>query len=97
MSKAILVTGATGKQGGAVVKALIAANPNFRLLAVTRDETSNAAVKLADKSEEVFLVQGDLDDTDGIFKEAEKVTTLPIWGVFSVQVRLRLDNTITMI
>lgn len=85
-SKAILVTGATGKQGGAVIRALTAANPDIRLLAVTRDETSAAAEKVAAESEEVFLVQGDLDDTDAIFKEAEKVTTLPIRGVFSVQV-----------
>lgn len=88
MSKAILITGATGKQGGAVIKALLAANSGFQLLAVTRDKASASAQRLASKSGQISLVQGNLNDTESIFKEAKKITSLPIWGVFSVQVRL---------
>ncbi|KAL2113613.1 hypothetical protein VUR80DRAFT_3301 [Thermomyces stellatus] len=85
MSKAILITGATGKQGGAVIKALLAANSGFQLLAVTRDKASASAQRLASKSGQISLVQGNLNDTESIFKEAKKITSLPIWGVFSVQ------------
>ena len=89
MSRAILVTGATGKQGGAVVKALLSSDSNFHLLAVTRSKDSGAAQKLSLKPR-VSLVQGNLDDTEAIFEDAKKATSLPIWGVFSVQVLLQL-------
>lgn len=37
MSKTVLITGATGKQGGSVVTALLKAKADFEILAVTRD------------------------------------------------------------
>lgn len=86
MNRAILVTGATGKQGGAVIKALLADKAGFRILAVTRDTNSPSAKRLAAKSSDITLVQGDLNDTEAIFKAAEQATSHPIWGVFSVQV-----------
>jgi hypothetical protein len=85
MSRAILITGATGKQGGAVIKALLASKSDFQLLAVTRDINSSSARRLLATSPQVSLVQGDLDDTDSIFKSANQASSLPIWGVFSVQ------------
>ena len=85
MSRAILVTGATGKQGGAVIKALLSSESDFRILAVTRSMESGSAQKLA-ADPRVTLVQGNLDDTEAIFEEAKKATALPIWGVYSVQV-----------
>jgi NAD(P)-dependent dehydrogenase (short-subunit alcohol dehydrogenase family) len=88
MTKAILVTGATGKQGGAVVKALLEA-PNaadYTILAVTRKPESASATKLVEKG--VKIVQGDLNDVPAIFESAKKVASMPIWGVFSVQVRV---------
>lgn len=81
MSKSILVTGATGKQGGAVIRALLAAGTDANILAVTRNLSSESAKALAAQSSKIKLVQGDLDDPSSIFKSAG----LPIWGVFSVQ------------
>lgn len=86
MSRALLITGATGKQGGSVINALLARNADFKILAVTRDAASASAQRLAAKSPKISIVQGNLDDTDSVFQNAKKVTPLPIWGVFSVQV-----------
>ncbi|KAH6615880.1 hypothetical protein B0J18DRAFT_459823 [Chaetomium sp. MPI-SDFR-AT-0129] len=85
MNRAILVTGATGKQGGALIRALLNEKAGFRILAVTRDSNSPSAKRLAAKSSDITLVQGNLDDTEAIFKSAERTTSHPIWGVFSVQ------------
>ncbi|KAJ0147318.1 Uncharacterized protein HZ326_10066 [Fusarium oxysporum f. sp. albedinis] len=66
MSRAILVTGATGNQGGAVIDALLSRKPSdFLLLAVTRDAKSPSAQSLAAKSpSSIRLVEGDLDSSD---------------------------------
>ncbi|KAF9888630.1 hypothetical protein FE257_008562 [Aspergillus nanangensis] len=94
MTIALLITGATGKQGGAVVDSLIAQNGDVEILAVTRNAQSGTAQKLAQKSNKIKLVQGDLDDPAGIFQNAKKVTSMPIWGVFSVQtVNMGKDGT----
>ncbi|CAM1506063.1 Fc.00g057040.m01.CDS01 [Cosmosporella sp. VM-42] len=85
MSRVLLITGATGKQGGSVIKALISRNADFKILAVTRDPTSPAAKRLAASSSSISLIQGNLDETDAIFNIAKKATEAPIWGVFSVQ------------
>lgn len=87
MNRAILVTGATGKQGGALIKSLLADKAPFRILAVTRDPNSPSSKRLAAKSSNIMLIQGDLNDTEAIFKTAKQATSNPIWGVFSVQVR----------
>ena len=86
MSRTILVTGATGKQGGSVVAALLAAKADFNILALTRDASSPSAKRLASKSANITLVEGNLDDADAVFNSANKASTSPIWGVFSVQV-----------
>lgn len=91
MTVAILVTGATGKQGGAVVNALIAQDGDVEILAVTRNTDSASAQKLAKKSPKIKLVQGDLDDPATVFANAKKATSLPVWGVYSVQVCWVLD------
>lgn len=77
-----LITGATGKQGGAVIEALLRSPPNppIEILAVTRNPSSAQAQALASKPN-VKLVKGDLDDSNGIFKNAGG----NVWGVFSVQ------------
>ncbi|KAF4968327.1 hypothetical protein FSARC_4273 [Fusarium sarcochroum] len=85
MSRTILVTGATGKQGGSVVAALIAAKADFSILALTRDVSSPSAKRLASKFPKITLVEGNLDDADAVFKNATNVAATPIWGVFSVQ------------
>ena len=79
MAKNVLITGATGRQGGAVIQALLAASSSLHIIALTRNPDSKAAEAL--KSKNVELVVGDLDDCDAIFTTIAK----PIWGVFSVQ------------
>ncbi|KAF4925687.1 NmrA-like family domain-containing protein 1 [Colletotrichum viniferum] len=87
MSRALLITGATGKQGGAVINALLARQPSdFLLLAVTRNAKSASAKSLAAKSKNIKLVEGDLDATPALFASAKAAAgTVPLWGVFSVQ------------
>lgn len=84
----ILVTGATGKQGGSVVKNLLENNVPFKILAVTRDVNSTSAKKLAQKSPSITLIQGNLNDPAAIFEEVKQKISTPVWGVFSVQVSL---------
>ncbi len=61
MSKIIVVTGATGAQGGGLVDAVLAhPEAGFTPRAVTRDPTSPAARALAARG--VDVVRGDLDD-----------------------------------
>jgi uncharacterized protein YbjT (DUF2867 family) len=72
----ILVTGATGKQGGALIHEL--AGTSSRLRAMTRHPEGPAAQKLRESGVEV--VAGDLDD-DASLKRA----VAGAWGVFAVQ------------
>jgi len=80
----ILVSGATGKQGSAVISALHEDPPPFpyRILALTRSATSAAAKSLASKPN-VEMIEGDLNDCPAIFEKAGGQGA--IWGVFSVQ------------
>jgi uncharacterized protein YbjT (DUF2867 family) len=75
-AKLILVTGATGKQGGAVVRHL--QKRNFAIRALTRDPEKPAARALFNSG--VTLAQGDLDDPGSLLRALEDVS-----GVFSVQ------------
>lgn len=92
MPRAILVTGATGRQGGAVIKAL--RGTDFEILALTRSASSPSAQKLASSSPNIKLIEGDLDDTEAVFKNAKSATSKPIWGVYSVQAQVKGDVTI---
>jgi uncharacterized protein YbjT (DUF2867 family) len=87
-ARAILVTGATGKQGGSVVSALLKANAPFEILALTRNAQSPSARKLVQKSAKIKLVTGDLNAIEDVFRKAKEATKAPVWGVFSVQVRI---------
>lgn len=82
----LLVTGATGKQGGALISALLksSASPPFNIFALTRNAKSSRAQNLASQAN-VNIVEGDLDDVPSIFEK------LPpsIHGVFSVQTPLK--------
>lgn len=75
-SRKILVTGATGNQGGAVLRHLHGSG--FDLRALTRTPDGEAARALAAQGIEV--VQGDLDDVESLRAALEDV-----WGVFAVQ------------
>ncbi|KAG8623071.1 hypothetical protein KVT40_008047 [Elsinoe batatas] len=87
MSKGLLITGATGNQGGAVVDALVSSpssTNDFTILAVTRNPTSPAAQRLASLSPNIKLVRGDLNDAPSLLTAAKALHS-NIWGVFSVQ------------
>jgi uncharacterized protein YbjT (DUF2867 family) len=73
--KTILVTGATGRQGGAVASRLLA--DGWRVRALTRDAAGAKARALAEAGAEV--VTGDLDDRASLDRAAAGA-----WGVFSV-------------
>jgi uncharacterized protein YbjT (DUF2867 family) len=72
----ILITGATGQQGGAVARALD--GQGFALRAMTRTPDSDAAKALAAKGVEV--VRGDLNDEASLGPALDGV-----WGAFAVQ------------
>ena len=75
--KVILITGATGKQGGATLRHL-AKRGGFKLRALTRKPDGDAAKAVAALGAEV--VAGDLNDAASL----ERAMT-GVWGVFSVQ------------
>lgn len=75
-TRPILVAGATGKQGGAVVNALLKAGRPVR--ALVRDPASAAAKALAGQGVEV--VKGDYNDAASL-----DAAMAGAWGVFSVQ------------
>jgi uncharacterized protein YbjT (DUF2867 family) len=72
----ILVTGATGQQGGATARELLAAGHKVR--AMTRNPSGSAARALAALGAEI--VQGDLDDQASLGSALAGA-----WGVFAVQ------------
>jgi uncharacterized protein YbjT (DUF2867 family) len=72
----ILVTGATGQQGGATARALL--RSGHRVRAMTRKPESSAARALAALGAEI--VSGDLDDADSLRRALKGA-----WGVYGVQ------------
>ncbi|MEV4747881.1 NmrA/HSCARG family protein [Streptosporangium sp. NPDC049248] len=74
--KVVLVTGATGKQGGATARRLLA--DGWQVRALVRDPSAEAAQALAGAGAE--LVKGDMRDRASLDAAAEGVH-----GVFSVQ------------
>jgi len=74
--RSVLVTGATGQQGGAVVRALIARG--HRVKALSRNPDSDGAKRLAAAGVEV--VAGDLDDGASVVKAASGVDTMFLMG-----------------
>jgi uncharacterized protein YbjT (DUF2867 family) len=74
--RTIVVTGATGKQGGAAARQLL--KKEFRVRAVTRDPDTPAARRLSHLGMDV--VRGDLDDAASLRPALQGA-----YGVFSVQ------------
>ena len=67
--KLVLVTGATGNQGGAVVQALL--NRGHRIRVLTRNSASPAAERLAEQGAEIAV--GDFTDRDSLVRAASGV------------------------
>lgn len=76
MSKTILITGATGQQGGATLHNLL--GKGYTLRALTRKPDGDKAKDLARAGVEV--VQGDLDDAESLKRALQGA-----WGVYAVQ------------
>ena len=74
--KAILVTGATGQQGGAVARQLL--KSGWKVLALVRDPNKDSAQALAQQGAE--LVRGDLTDRASLDEALRGV-----YGAYSVQ------------
>ena len=74
--RTILITGVTGKQGGAVARELV--GKGFTLRGMTRKPDSDAARVIA--AQGVEIVSGDLDDTTSLERAVAGA-----WGVFAVQ------------
>jgi uncharacterized protein YbjT (DUF2867 family) len=81
--KVILVTGATGQQGGAAIRHLIAAG--WQVRALTRDLNKPAAQVLQRSGVEV--VQGSTDDQASL-----EAAVKDVYGVFSVQPPMSYDD-----
>jgi uncharacterized protein YbjT (DUF2867 family) len=75
-SKTVLVSGATGNQGGAVARELL--SRGYRVRAMTRKPQSDPARALGKLGAE--MVQGDLDDEASITRALAGA-----WGAFAVQ------------
>src|SRR4030088_3274494 len=74
--RSVLVTGATGQQGGAVARALL--SRGHRVKALTRKPDSDAARQLAAVGAEV--VAGDLADAASVVRAAKDADTMFLMG-----------------
>ena len=74
MAKLVVITGATGKQGGSVVNAFLR-DSSFKIRAIARDLSSAPAKVLAARG--VDVVHGDINDEESLVK-AFKVFLLHI-------------------
>lgn len=85
--KNILITGATGQQGRALLDALMPKPDGpaaFHILALTRSSTSPTAKSLASEKH-VTVVEGNLNSVGSVRKVFEDAkATGGIWGVFCV-------------
>ncbi|GBR48086.1 NmrA/HSCARG family protein [Gluconobacter roseus] len=79
----ILVTGATGHQGGATIAELLRRARPWRLRALVRTPTSSRALALAQQG--VQVVQGDLDNEASL-----RAALKDVYGVLSVQSPMKI-------
>src|SRR5438552_18800472 len=75
-NKTVLITGATGRQGGAVIRHMLP--KGWKLRALTRNPGARTAQELAGQG--IDIMQGDLDDPASLERAARGV-----YGVYSVQ------------
>jgi uncharacterized protein YbjT (DUF2867 family) len=74
--KTVLITGATGRQGGAIIRHMLP--KGWKLRALTRNPSSTAARDLTRQG--VDVVQGDLEDPGSLERAA-----CGVYGMYSVQ------------
>ncbi|KAI9688620.1 MAG: hypothetical protein M1820_010221 [Bogoriella megaspora] len=88
MPKTFLITGATGKQGGATVDALLSDPNPPMILALTRDPDSASAQKLKNRHSNIDVIKGDFNDAPALFEAVKKANggNDQLDGLFSVQV-----------
>lgn len=77
-SRKLLVIGATGKQGGALIESLLVKKSSFDIYGLTRDKASPSATKLSERG--VHMIEGNVSNPLPIFKQLGK----DVYGVFSV-------------
>jgi NmrA-like family len=88
--RSILVAGATGKQGQALIRALLLPTTNpergWHIYSLTRNRSSPAAKRLAEKyPSSLSIVEGNLEDRESIGRIFEGLKNDGgIWGVFCV-------------
>lgn len=78
MTRTLLITGATGSQGGATLRELLRRKGDWDLRALVRSPGADKAQALARQG--VTLVKGDLDDTASL-----RTALRGVHGVYSVQ------------
>ena len=79
--RTIVITGATGRQGGAVLEALLARSPSsWKVVALTRDPSSTPAKALAARG--VALVKADANNRASL--DAALAAHAPVYGFFAV-------------
>src|ERR1051325_11457568 len=72
----ILVTGATGQQGGSLTRLLL--QKKYKLYALTRNTQSSAAQDLRNRG--ANIVKGDLDDSDSLKRVVKNVESVFLMG-----------------
>lgn len=98
----VLIVGATGQQGRAVIAALLdqlhevdGSSPQNglrfqKIFALTRSIESRQAKDLASSSSMIHLVAGDLADPEAIFAAVGE----PVWGLYSVQTNSDVEESL---
>jgi uncharacterized protein YbjT (DUF2867 family) len=78
-TRKFLIVGATGKQGGSVIDALLSKSSTsttlFEIIALTRNKQSSSAQSLASKSS-VSVVEGDLNKSSDIFAKTGPIDSI---------------------
>ena len=89
-TRTILVTGATGKQGGALINEL--AGKNFSLRAMTRKPDSEAAQRL--RADGVEIVEADLESEDQSAASVRAWAVAPVAFASEVPASVRANNVL---
>lgn len=64
----VVIVGATGNQGGSVLRNLVESNKEYRIRALSRDGSKPSSQKIKETGAEIFEVDIRADNKDGIVK-----------------------------